>query len=714
MALSSGNDKTVRVWDLVRGHCLQTLYGHTVNSIGMSTDGQIAITNERGREGLLWETRAGHSIKSLKGHTSELTFVDMSGDNRLALTGYADGTMQVWEVSNGHRLQSWQGHRQTSSQTISLNQDASLVLTGGNGVSLTLWDSIQGRQLREYISDSRGYSASSISGNGRIACSGRVDGAIRVWDVASGCCLRTLRQYTRAVTALRLSHDGHTMLSASADGTLHVWHIHPATSLSTFALSRIYTLNDVASFSSRAEQLLQQTIQALTQTESTDDVALEHLRGVRSLAGWERVPESLSLWQQLSKQCHKVKLRSGWLLQVLGEQAKPGEKASTITAVSLRSDGRTALTADSTGVLSVWDLNTGRMRRSLQLPRDEQGPQPRWDGLEASQQWALSLHRDGIIVQRSVTRRISSSLAKGIRHVHDRVLLHPRERFVLVGDSSTDYALRLWDPSGGWLLRTLTGHTAAIRALCLGMDGSLALSGSNDQTIRVWEIQNGHCLYVLQGHTAGVSSVSLTTDNRLALSGSWDRTVRIWEVSSGRCLRTLQGHMAGVSVLCTSADNRFVFSGDLDGLIRIWEVSSGRCLWTLQGHTDMITSISCSTDVRFVLSSSADGTARLWELDWELEVRATADWDDGALPFLETFLELHRSYVIHKLSPYRQPSAQEIDQALTLNANPYWEEESFQGLLLHLQRVGYGWLRSSGVRRKLAELAPSQQQFPSF
>jgi GAF domain-containing protein len=49
-------------------------------------------------------------------------------------------------------------------------------------------------------------------------------------------------------------------------------------------------------------------------------------------------------------------------------------------------------------------------------------------------------------------------------------------------------------------------------------------------------------------------------------------------------------------------------------------------------------------DGRFALSGSWDHTLRLWELDWEFELNQPADWDEGALPFLTTFLILHTPY----------------------------------------------------------------------
>lgn len=149
-------------------------------------------------------------------------------------------------------------------------------------------------------------------------------------------------------------------------------------------------------------------------------------------------------------------------------------------------------------------------------------------------------------------------------------------------------------------------------------------------------------------------------------------------------------------------------SASRDKRVRLWEVATGRCA-IFAGHTAEVCSVSVSTDGRWLLSGGKDQTLRLWELDWELEARDPAEWDDGALPALRTFLAQHVPYT-GALRPDRSLSEEKIELALTRRGKPVWGEQDFQALLRHLQQSGYGWLRPAGVRVKLAELA---RTFPS-
>ena len=136
-----------------------------------------------------------------------------------------------------------------------------------------------------------------------------------------------------------------------------------------------------------------------------------------------------------------------------------------------------------------------------------------------------------------------------------------------------------------------------------------------------------------------------------------------------------------------SPDGRYALSGSYDETLKLWDVKTGKCLRTFNS---LVYSVCFSPDGRYALSGSSGNTLKLWALDWELEEKEPDDWDEGARPYLETFLTLH--------TPYGP-------DGLTRQGKPQWTEEDFQKLLQELGYRGYGWLKPEGVRRKLEELA---------
>jgi hypothetical protein len=95
---------------------------------------------------------------------------------------------------------------------------------------------------------------------------------------------------------------------------------------------------------------------------------------------------------------------------------------------------------------------------------------------------------------------------------------------------------------------------------------------------------------------------------------------------------------------------------------------------------------------------------RLWFLDWDLDARQPADWDEGARPYLEMFLAAHTPYA-EMLPDARSPTGEEISRTLNRRGRPTWTEGDFQRFLYTLGCAGYGWLRPEGVRRELEKMA---------
>lgn len=62
----------------------------------------------------------------------------------------------------------------------------------------------------------------------------------------------------------------------------------------------------------------------------------------------------------------------------------------------------------------------------------------------------------------------------------------PAPKAYLVVSASADGNLRTWDARDGKLLRTHTGHKAAVLAASLGLDGSVVVSGGDDTLCMVF------------------------------------------------------------------------------------------------------------------------------------------------------------------------------------------------------------------------------------
>ena len=80
--VSASWDKTVRVWDVATGECVQTLQGHTnyVNSAGFSPDGTNLVSASEDKTVRVWNVATGECVQTLRGYTGGVNSAGFSPD----------------------------------------------------------------------------------------------------------------------------------------------------------------------------------------------------------------------------------------------------------------------------------------------------------------------------------------------------------------------------------------------------------------------------------------------------------------------------------------------------------------------------------------------------------------------------------------------------------------------------------------------------------
>ena len=184
----------------------------------------------------------------------------------------------------------------------------------------------------------------------------------------------------------------------------------------------------------------------------------------------------------------------------------------------------------------------------------------------------------------------------------------------LLATGSYDEVVRLWQPTTGALVRSLTGHAGWVRSVAFSPDGEMLASASDDNTVRLWRVSDGAVLQVLTEGVEGVRVVALSPDGTRLATGGSDNTIRLWRVSDGALMSTLQGHMAWVRSLAFSPDGKTLASGAFDATARLWRVADGTLLNTLEGHTASVLGLAFSPDGKTLATGSVDTTVRLWRV----------------------------------------------------------------------------------------------------
>jgi WD40 repeat protein len=163
-------------------------------------------------------------------------------------------------------------------------------------------------------------------------------------------------------------------------------------------------------------------------------------------------------------------------------------------------------------------------------------------------------------------------------------------------------------------VRTLKGHTDAVRAVAWSPDGTQIASASLDTTVRVWNVADGAVRVTLTGHTDWVFGVTWSPDGTHIASGGTDATVRVWDAASGEEVAVLEGHEDSVTAVAWSPDGALIASGSADQSVRLWDAASYEELAALEEHGDGVTALAWSPDGMLLASAGWDFAVRIWDL----------------------------------------------------------------------------------------------------
>lgn len=123
---------------------------------------------------------------------------------------------------------------------------------------------------------------------------------------------------------------------------------------------------------------------------------------------------------------------------------------------------------------------------------------------------------------------------------------------------SADNTIKIWDTvSHRRCLRTMYGHSKAVRDLCWNHDGSQFLSAGFDNMVRLWDTETGKVLGRFANGPMAYQARLKPDDDNLFLTAAQDKKVYQWDVRSnsvvqGRLLGGCRCHWLCVAVLAHS------------------------------------------------------------------------------------------------------------------------------------------------------------------
>ncbi|GIG68579.1 WD40 repeat domain-containing serine/threonine protein kinase [Phytomonospora endophytica] len=282
--------------------------------------------------------------------------------------------------------------------------------------------------------------------------------------------------------------------------------------------------------------------------------------------------------------------------------------------IALSADGRIAVTGgiDHFGAAAdgpdrnsvrIWDLRTGRVLRTFASAHLGGVRGVRLDG-----ERAVSVGKDGMS-RWSLPRHHSAAWQVSRPRRHGQIDEAAREVAELV--ARAEETLYAGDRRAALALltraRAVPGHerSPVVLSAWHALGRSMAKVGLRGS----WPVRT------LEGHGAQVFSVAVSADGRTAVSGGIDREVRIWDLDTGACRHVTPPQPSPVDNVAVSADGGLALSASRDGVIAVWSTTTGERLREVDGGRTLGASPAAfSADGRLVLIATATASVQLWDL----------------------------------------------------------------------------------------------------
>jgi WD40 repeat protein len=537
-----------------------------IRAVACASDGTVAVSGGDDNTVRVWSLDDPKQLHALTEHTRPVVACAVSPDDERAISLGADSLLCEWDIRAGKLLGRFEA---PGARAVAYLRSGKAVLVGTAAESAVIYDLERKERVRNLPGHKGSVNAVCVSGDGKTAFTAGDDFIIRCWNLETGAEMRTLNRHTAPVFALCLTPDERFLLSAGADNLVCTWDYGAGSLHSSFANpERLRVVSIVAP----GDELL---------VGMGDDIGpgkmlFRHfnITGPPPPAKRPDVrPEDLAeLWSNngafgqlaFSPDGGKV-VAAGFAGSYRTFALRDGASLDNLnisplsfTGYAMLADGSLLIrnagkTKGAAGEGYCWDPQTKARRFTI----DDDGANFRYVAVAPKANVAAIAQKVGGLAIYSLTdgKKIESYSLPAAGPVHSLSITDDGEAILAhVGSNRICLRPRKGSPFGE--LAQIDFRSGTIPTVRMSPNGQFYVQyGGNKSTIELYETATGNKLRTLEGHTAKVVDLRFTQDGRRLISIG-DSTIRIWDVAAGTEIK--QGALAGNSPmqLAVSADGK--------------------------------------------------------------------------------------------------------------------------------------------------------------
>jgi WD40 repeat protein len=647
LATVAAFDPRIQLWDVRTGRLTRTLLGSLADpprvAVFSPNGARLVAACERGGV-QLWDVASGLELRE----TSEVHERDgvmaiaYAPDGRHFAAAGLMGTIRLWDADNSgrQRLLVDLGRPADGIESLAFSPDGKLLACGvrsdirlfdaGTGAAAGAIKNAHADRILSLSFGPEGKTLFSAGDSDYRAVPGKPDlvecnPRLRMWDVATG---KVVREFTHippetGACAAALSRDGRTLVSREANSLL-VWDVAtgqakqkipgfwlPAPARDkpiqihwAFMGNGIAISPDATRIASISTPLRTLTIWDAATGRPTPDFSDSHAESIAGLAcspDGRRIVTgggrdgTVRLWDSASgKTLRTFVIGDGFPCDVRSVSFSPDGK-------SIVAGGPNSKDGQNTGIVRIWDVETGGVRLEL---------------------------RPGVEVSSVAFSHDASQLAIAISNFRE-FFLEPdgrkpaRERTLLIVDAKTG-AERQRIKLGGY-----------VKALAFSTNGASVSVVAEGRRVSIWDVGRGELRHESAAPAADarrrpieVCAAAIADDGSLAAMSLWSTPVAtLWDLSLGTQVGQVdlpseaEGYIG--NVLAISPDKRVLASASVGGedhgtekhSIRLWDLHTGRLLKRFaRPLANRVKTMVFTPDGKRLISGMSDGTCLVWDV----------------------------------------------------------------------------------------------------
>ena len=266
--ISGSSDKTIKIWDIQNGECLNTLYGHSPKFVQISPDGNSIIFVDFINDEII-EIFDIQSKKSLirisiseeeedvdeEGipYTYSVYSITISQDGNYIISGNSNNTIKIYDIHSGNLFKTLDYYidddvlDNNHISTISIGPDGNKIVFGTQCGTIEIMDIEKSEMIYGISSDRSWVTSLAISPAETIIVSASFDGTIKIWDMESKKCLKSFYQYEgSSVEFVEFMEENSNCIVTHDKWTCteSVWNVQSGECLETYGRSYIKNLRE--------------------------------------------------------------------------------------------------------------------------------------------------------------------------------------------------------------------------------------------------------------------------------------------------------------------------------------------------------------------------------------------------------------------------------------------------------------------------------------